>query len=73
MKKIYIGDNINWKGDEVFTRFNCMKAWAGVNCKSFTDMHVCDVSDVSMEHDYVAEFTFGDDEDMMLFILRWQG
>jgi hypothetical protein len=72
MKRVYIGDDTAWDSDEIFSRFVAMKSWAAVNCESFITMQVADVSDVSMAHDYMAEFTFNNDSDVVLFILRWK-
>lgn len=69
MIKVCIGDRIEWKNtyEEFFKR----RQWACVNCKSFYEMKISDVSDVSMLYDYVAEFSFTEERDATLFTMRW--
>lgn len=69
MIKIYIGDREHWS--EPLDEFNEMKYWAYAHCKSFVEMILTDVSDVSLYHEMVAEFRFNDQRDATMFTLRW--
>ena len=48
-----------------------IKEWCLENCKSFVCMHEQDVSDVSLQWDYIYGFYFGEQEDANWFSLRW--
>lgn len=69
MINVCIGDRIEWR--DAHEEFSEIRNWAKKNCKSFTEMKITDVSDVSMLYDYVAQYSFNDDRDATLFRLRW--
>lgn len=69
MIKVCIGDKIEWKDSR--DEFSEMQYWAQEHCKSFVAMVLTDISDVSIYHDYVAEFRFTDEQDVTLFTMRW--
>ena len=48
-----------------------IKVWARENCKTFVWMEETDVSDVSLQWDYIYAFYFGTQEDANWFTLRW--
>lgn len=48
-----------------------LKRWAQENCESFVWMNETDVSDVSIQWDYIYCFYFGTQEDANWFSLRW--
>lgn len=48
-----------------------IKRWCLENCKSFVWMAEQDVSDVSIQWDYVYCFYFSEQEDANWFSLRW--
>ena len=48
-----------------------IKVWAMENCKTFVWMEETDVSDVSLQWDYIYTFYFGTQEDANWFTLRW--
>jgi hypothetical protein len=48
-----------------------IKRWCFENCKSFVYMDETDVSDVSLQWDYIYAFYFGEQEDANWFSLRW--
>lgn len=47
-------------------------AWASRQCHSYVDYHVQDVSDHSYLFDFVAQYTFTDPKDVVLFQLKWK-
>lgn len=69
MIKVCIGDRIEWKN--TYEEFYKIRHWACKNCKSFYEMMISDVSDLSMNYEYVAEFRFIEERDATLFRLRW--
>jgi hypothetical protein len=69
MIKVCIGSDRDW--NDAQDEFSDMQYWANKNCKSFVAMTLHDVSDVSIYYDLVAEFSFRDDKDAMLFKLKW--
>ena len=48
-----------------------IKQWAREHCSSFVWMDETDVSDVSLQWDYIYAFYFGTQEDANWFSLRW--
>lgn len=48
-----------------------IKRWCLENCKTFVWMNEQDVSDVSLQWDYIYCFYFGEQEDANWFSLRW--
>lgn len=69
MINVCIGDKAEWKN--AYEEFFEIRKWACKNCKSFYEMKISDVSDVSYNFDYVAQYNFTDDRDATLFRLRW--
>lgn len=51
--------------------FHNVATWARENCPSFKTYNVTDVSDFSIRYDLVAEYSFDDEQDVVLFKLRW--
>ena len=45
--------------------------WALEHCLSYDGHEVVDVSDFSYEHDLLAQYTFKDEQDVVIFTLRW--
>lgn len=71
MKIVYLTDaGIPFEQAEDF--FAEAAAWASRQCRSFVDYHVQDVSDVSLEHDYITTYHFKDPKDALLFELKWR-
>lgn len=66
--KVYVWDKDDW--NDPASEFDKIHRWAQFNCKSFVNMKVIDVTDVS-SYDYVGEFEFTDDRDATMFTLRW--
>ena len=64
--KILIADN---KLDEPVWK---MKKWARNHCQSFVWMEECDVSDVSLQWDYLYAFYFYDEKDALMFQLKYK-
>jgi hypothetical protein len=69
MIKICIGDRLEWKDAQ--DEFNDIQYWTYKHCKSFVEMKIRDVSDVSILYDYVAEFSFTEERDATLFRLKY--
>ena len=57
--------------DKLKARPHELKRWCLENCRTFVFMDETDVSDVSLQWDYVYAFYFGDQEDANWFGLRW--
>jgi hypothetical protein len=57
---------------EAEKRFWAANLWALDHCESYTGHNITDVSDVSRQWDYLARYTFRDEQDAVLFRLRWQ-
>lgn len=51
--------------------FGDADAWAREFCDSYILLEVIDISDFSGHADTVAEYSFRDDSDAMIFRLRW--
>lgn len=69
MYSVYVNDsNPNYDG-AVF--FKSVADWSSENCKSFINYTVVDVSDVSTQYDYIAQYFFRRKNDMIAFRLRW--
>ncbi len=49
-----------------------VKRWAKQNCKSFVWMDEQDVTDVSLQWDYIYAFYFYDEKDANWFQLKWK-
>lgn len=45
--------------------------WAQVQCPSYVGHEVIDVSDFSLYNDTLAEYTFNEEKDVVLFKLKW--
>lgn len=70
MRVVYLGDS-DTTFDQADDYFKRAADWAKQQCPTFVSYHVQDVSDVSIQHDYIAEYRFRDSRDVMLFTLRW--
>ena len=51
--------------------FEDMAEWAKEHCRSFKSFEIADVSDVSILYDEVAEFCFEDEQDLLMFKLKY--
>lgn len=49
-----------------------VRRWATDNCKSFVCMEEQDVTDVSLQWDYIYAFYFYDEKDANWFQLKWK-
>ena len=61
--------NKNW--DQASQYYRDANSWALENCASYDGHEVIDVSDFSYEHDLLAQYTFKNEQDSFMFILRW--
>jgi hypothetical protein len=48
-----------------------MKRWAKTYCQSFVWMELIDTTDVSYRYDSVTAFYFGDEQDKLMFMLKY--
>jgi hypothetical protein len=70
MKVVYLNDSkTSYQDADVY--FDQAAQWAREFCKSFVNHHVQDVSDVSLQWDYIAEYQFRDSRDAVIFELKW--
>lgn len=70
MISVYINDSkTNYDNAEEY--FAGIDAWAREYCDSYQGYHLQDVSDVSYQWDYVAQYVFGNDKDANWFSLKW--
>jgi hypothetical protein len=58
--------------DSAEQHFDAVADWARQNCASFCGHHVQDVSDVSYQYDFIAEYRFNDAQDAAWFELKWR-
>lgn len=49
-----------------------MKQWANEHCQSFVWMEEQDVSDVSLQWDYIYAFYFYEEKDALMFQLKYK-
>jgi hypothetical protein len=52
--------------------YNDADRWASENCSSYVGYDVQDVSDVSYYYDTVACYVFDDEQDVVMFTLKWK-
>lgn len=71
LKVVYLNDR-NIPYDKAEQHFAEAAAWASRQCSSYIDYHVQDVSDVSYQYDFIAEYGFNDPKDALLFELKWK-
>lgn len=55
----------------IYNHYDEAAGWALEHCPSFVGYDPIDVSDVSLEHDVLCEYTFNDARDATAFKLRW--
>jgi hypothetical protein len=48
-----------------------MKRWARDHCKSYVWSELVDTSDVSYAYDSICAFYFGDEQDKLMFALKY--
>ena len=60
----------NW--DEAEDYFYQAAQWAEVQCTSFIGYDIQDVSDVSYHYDQIALYRFNDEQDALMFKLKWK-
>lgn len=66
---VYLNDsNITGNADDYFAE---VAAWSKVNCNSYFNYNVVDVSDVSTQCDYIAQYYFKNKRDLVAFKLTW--
>lgn len=71
MKSVYLNDSgISYERAESY--FKSAADWAKTQCQSFIDCRVQDVSDVSYQYDYIAEYRFKDPKDALIFELKYR-
>ena len=51
--------------------FAAIHQWAEEHCVSYRGMHIQDVSDVSLLWDEIAAYRFADEQDALIFKLKW--
>lgn len=49
-----------------------MKRWARTNCASFIWAELVDTSDVSYDYDSITAFYFGNEQDKLMFTLKYK-
>lgn len=71
MKVVYLTDTgIPYERAE--EHFAEAAEWASQHCLSYVDYHVQDVSDHSYLFDFVAQYTFTDPKDALLFEIKYK-
>jgi hypothetical protein len=71
MKIVYLSDE-KIEYEQTQSYFEQIADWAKIQCVSFVDYHVQDVSDVSLIYDHVAAYKFLDAKDAIWFELKWK-
>lgn len=69
--RAYVNDSQSPSYAETKAFFNEMLIWAKEHCQSFENVEVIDVSDVSLICDEIIEFRFGNEQDLLMFKLKW--
>lgn len=70
MIEVYLNDaGISY--DFAEQHFHNADLWAREHCHSYKGHDVQDVSDVSYVYDNIALYLFGDEQDALLFRLKW--
>jgi hypothetical protein len=67
---VYLNDS-NIESD-VENYFAEVAEWSKVNCNSYVNYDVVDVSDVSIQYDYIAQYYFRNKRDLVAFKLTWK-
>lgn len=52
--------------------YDAADRWACKNCSSYVGYDVQDVSDVSYYYDTVARYVFDNEQDVVMFTLKWK-
>ncbi len=71
MKVVYLNDS-KIPYEQAQEHFKKAADWARRQCSSFVDYHVQDVSDVSLQNDFITAYQFKDPKDALLFELKWK-
>ena len=72
MKRVLITDRRIQDPILIEQRFVDADHWAQKHCISYVGYTVNDVSDFSYECDNIGSYEFTDDQDAMMFTLRWE-
>jgi hypothetical protein len=68
---VYLNDT-DLAYEQALERFADANRWAQEMCASYCGHNIEDISDFSMLNDLIAEYTFNNEADSVLFSLRWQ-
>jgi hypothetical protein len=71
MIEVYLNDS-NMSYDFAEQHFWNANLWALEHCQGYRGHNVQDVSDVSYHYDNIALYLFEDEQDALMFRLRWQ-
>lgn len=69
--RAYVNDTGSPSYDFNRVYFEDMANWAKEHCQSFESFEITDVSDVSLTADEIAEFCFGNQQDLLMFKLKY--
>ena len=71
MFEVYLNDaKMDYDESEIY--FHNANFWALKHCSSYYSYDVQNVSDVSYHYDNIAFYLFQDEQDALMFQLRWQ-
>ena len=68
---VYLTDE-NRTLEQSLDYYDAADHWANENCSSYVGYDVQDVSDVSYYYDTVARYVFDNEQDVVLFTLKWK-
>lgn len=71
MINVYVNDALSPGYDFNSAYFGEMDEWARSHCPSYRGYEVVDTSDTSLIWDEVAEFKFENEQDVLMFKLKW--
>ena len=71
MIEVYL-DDAKVSYDFAEQHFHNADIWAREHCQSYQGHDVRDVSDFSYTNDFIAFYLFEDEQDALIFRLRWQ-
>jgi hypothetical protein len=68
--QVFLNDD-NMSYDFAEQHFYNANLWARERCRSYKGHDVQDVSDVSYTNDFIALYLFEDEQDALMFRLKW--
>lgn len=71
MISIYL-DDAGIAYQHVYKHYATVDRWAKDHCAGYRGYKTADVSDVSLTTDVIAQYTFDNEQDATIFLLKWK-